>query len=158
MPGRRIKKAEGFVWIGMGIVVCLISWKFQLGSFHEPGSGFLGFIAGLFVSLVGLIMVLPRFLSKAPDPNDSSSGSSFRIASWPRLAYTMALLLVYGLLLEPLGYVITTFLVMWGLFYDRHRSNLVSSCFASLVSVGATYLVFEIWLLCQFPRGIFPWW
>src|SRR5512139_2990008 len=154
MHGRRIGKAEGFVWIGMGIVVCLISWKFELGSFHEPGSGFLGFIAGLFVSFVGLIMVLPRFLSKTSHSNGSSPDSSFRIASWSRLAYTMALLLIYGLLLEPLGYVITTFLVMWALFYDRHRSNWVSSCFASLVSVGATYLVFEIWLLCQFPRGI----
>jgi len=157
MDEKQIRKPEGFVWIGMGIVVCLISWEFQLGSFHEPGSGFLGFIAGLFVSVVGLIMVLPRFLSKISHPGGSSSGSSFRIPSWPRLAYMMALLLVYGLLLEPLGYVATTFLVMWGLFYDPQRRNWVSSCFASLVSVGTTYLVFEIWLRCQFPRGIFPW-
>jgi len=157
MDEKRIRKAEGFVWIGMGIVVCLISWECQLGSFHEPGSGFLGFIAGLFVSVVGLIMLLPHFLSKISHPIGSSSGSYFRIPSWPRLACTTALLLAYGLLLEPLGYVVTTFLVMWGLFYDPYRRNWVSSCFASIVSVGVTYLVFELWLRCQFPRGIFPW-
>jgi biotin transporter BioY len=70
----------------------------------------------------------------------------------------MALLLSYGLLLNTLGYILTTFLVMWGLFYHRDRSGWISSGLASLISVGLTYLVFQVWLRCQFPRGIFPWW
>lgn len=155
MDRRQIRKFEGFVWIGIGIGICLISWQFGPGSLAEPGSGFIGFVSGLFLVGVGVVMVLPRSLSKISPLSGSASDSPFRISSWPRLVYTVALLLAYGLLLDILGYIVTTFLVMWGLFYDRQKRNWVSSCFVSLVSVGATYLVFEVWLLCQFPRGIF---
>jgi hypothetical protein len=47
---------------------------------------------------------------------------------------------------------------MWGLFYDQEKHNWATSLMASSVTVGGTYLVFEIWLRCQLPRGIFPWW
>lgn len=156
MDRRQIRKFEGFVWVGIGIGICLISWQFGLGSLAEPGSGFIGFVSGLFLVGVGLVMVLPRSLSKISPLNGSVSDSTFSISSWPRLVYTVALLLAYGLLLDILGYIVTTFLVMWGLFYDRNKRNWVSSCFVSLISVGATYLVFKVWLLCQFPLGIFP--
>ena len=156
MFGRQIGKFEGFVWVAIGITVCLISLPFGLGSFQEPGSGFIGFVCGLFLLGVGMIMLFPRLFSKISSSSGSGSDSTFRISSWSQLAYTVALLLAYGLLLDTLGYIVTTFLVMWGLFYDRHRRNWVSSCLVSLASVGVTYLVFEVWLLCQFPRGIFP--
>jgi len=155
---KQIRKVEGFFWIGIGVLICLLAWKSKLGSFREPGPGFVALISGLFVSIVGLVMGLPEFFPKISLRNGTDFNQTFSIASWPRLIYTMVLLLSYGLLLNTLGYLLTTFLVMWGLFYDREKSRLVSSCLASLASVGVTYLVFEVWLRCQFPRGFFPWW
>jgi len=155
---KQIRKVEGFFWIGIGVLICLLAWKSKLGSFREPGPGFVALISGLFVSIVGLVMGLPEFFPKISLRNGTDFDQTFSIASWPRLIYTMVLLLSYGLLLNTLGYLLTTFLVMWGLFYDREKSRLVSSCLASLASVGVTYLVFEVWLRCQFPRGFFPWW
>lgn len=154
---KQIRKVEGSFWIGIGVLICLLAWKSKLGSFREPGPGFVAFISGLFVSMVGLVMGLSEFLSKISLRSSADSNQTFSIASWPRLIYTMMLLLSYGLLLNTLGYLLTTFLVMWGLFYDREKNRLVSSCLASLASVGGTYLVFEVWLRCQFPRGLFPW-
>jgi hypothetical protein len=154
----QIRKAEGFFWIGVGAIIGLFAWKSKLGSFHEPGPGFVAFISGLFVSVVGLAMVLSEFFSKLSLRSRGHSDQTFQIASWPRLLYTLALLLIYGLLLNSLGYILITFLVMWGLFYDFEKKRWVSSFFASIVAVAVTYLVFEIWLRCQLPRGIFPWW
>jgi hypothetical protein len=155
---KQIRKVEGFFWIGIGVLICLLAWKSKLGSFREPGPGFVAFISGLFVSMVGLVMGLSEFLSKTSLRSSTDFNQRFSIASWPRLIYTMMLLLSYGLLLNTLGYILTTFLVMWGLFYNREKNRLVSSGLASLASVGGTYLVFEVWLRCQFPRGLFPWW
>jgi hypothetical protein len=155
---KQIRKVEGFFWIGIGVIICLLAWKSKLGSFREPGPGFVAFISGLFVSMIGLVMGLSGLLSKISPRSRIDFDQTFSIASWPRLIYTMGLLLSYGLLLNTLGYILTTFLVMSGLFYDREKSRWVSSGFASLISVGVTYLVFQVWLRCQFPRGIFPWW
>jgi hypothetical protein len=154
----QIRKAEGFFWVGVGAIVGLFALKSKLGSFHEPGPGFVAFISGLFVSAVGLVMVLSEFLSKLPPRSGSDFDQTFQIASWHRLIYTFALLLIYGLLLNSLGYILITFLVMWGLFYDLEKKRWVSSFFASTLTVAVTYLVFEVWLRCQLPRGIFPWW
>ena len=155
---KQIRKVEGFFWIGIGVIICLLAWKSKLGSFLEPGPGFVAFISGFFVSTVGLVMGLSGLLSKISPPSRIDFDKTFSIASWPRLIYTMGLLLSYGLLLNTLGYILTTFLVMSGLFYDREKSRWVSNGLASLISVGVTYLVFQVWLRCQFPRGIFPWW
>ena len=155
---KQIRKVEGSFWIGMGVLICLLAWKSKIGFFREPGPGFVAFISGIFVSMIGLVMGLSELLSKISLRSSTDLNQTFSIASWPRLIYTMVLLLSYALLLNTLGYILTTFLVMWGLFYDREKSRWVSSGLASLASVGVTYLVFQVWLRCQFPRGLFPWW
>lgn len=157
MNNREIGNFEGFVWMGIGVVICLISWQTNLGSLWQPGSGFMGFISGFFILVVGLIMVFRRRLSKSPPLIGTDSNSTSHISSWSRIIYTVALLLAYAILLNTLGYIITTFLVMWGLFYHRRRGNLFLSCITSLITVVVTYVVFDVWLLVQFPRGIFPW-
>jgi len=155
---KQIRKVEGSFWIGMGVLICLLAWKSKIGSFREPGPGFVAFISGIFVSMIGLVIGLSELLSKISLRSSTDLNQTFSIASWPRLIYTIVLLLSYALLLNTLGYILTTFLVMWGLFYDREKSRWVSSGLASLISVGVTYLVFQVWLRCQFPRGLFPWW
>lgn len=155
---KQIRKVEGSFWIGMGVLICLLAWKSKIGSFREPGPGFVAFISGIFVSMIGLVIGLSELLSKISLRSSTDLNQTFSIASWPRLIYTIVLLLSYALLLNTLGYILTTFLVMWGLFYDREKSRWVSSGLASLASVGVTYLVFQVWLRCQFPRGLFPWW
>lgn len=151
------RKVEGFPWIALGTAISVLSWQSQLGSLREPGPGFIGFIAGLFVAVIGLIMVLTVFTSRGSLRGGAGTDITFPIAARPRLLYTVVLLIGYGLLLNTLGYIVTTFLVMWGLFYERGKGRLISSCFASVVTAVITYLVFDVWLRCQFPRGIFPW-
>jgi hypothetical protein len=75
-----------------------------------------------------------------------------------RRVYTLVLLVLYALLLNSVGYVITTFLVMFGLFFDPEKRRFAAPLFASLASVAVTYTLFEIWLKTQLPRGLFPWW
>ncbi len=139
-----------------GAGIGFLAWKFRVGSFQEPGPGFVAFFSGLFLLGIGLVMFFSGAFSKISDRPDF--GQVFQNISWSRLAYTMALLLGYALFLNTLGYILTTFLAMWGLFLDWKKSSLVSSCLSSLLTTAVTYLVFEVWLHCQFPRGLFPWW
>jgi len=149
---------EGVVWIGIGCIICILSLQFDLGSFRAPGPGFVAVLSGLFVSAVGLAMIIARVTSRRAALKTSNQGHPFRIGSWRRLAYSMSLLLAYIVLIEPVGFVITTFLLMFGLFFDFQKKNYGWSLFFSIATALVSYLVFEVWLRCQLPRGLFPWW
>ena len=149
---------EGLVWIGMGAIICILALRFDFGSFHAPGPGFVPVLTGLFISVIGMAMILARAASKHGTSEPPGTGHPFRIRSWPRLIYTMVLLLAYITLIEPVGFIITTFLLMLGLFLDPLKRNYAWGLFFSIVTTLMSYLVFEVWLRCQLPRGLFPWW
>jgi putative tricarboxylic transport membrane protein len=149
---------EGVVWIGIGCIICILSLRFDLGSFHQPGPGFVALLAGLFIAAVGLAMIIARAMSKRRADTASGIDHPFRVEAWRRLVYTMALLLAYVILIEPVGFMLTTFLLMFGLFFDYEEKNYIWSLFFSIATALVSYLVFEVWLRCQLPRGLFPWW
>jgi len=158
MFAREIRTLEGIFWIGIGIIICILALQFDLGSFHEPGPGFVAFLSGLFLCGIGLIMTISRTISKKRPGQVASGDHTFQIISWPRLAYTTGLLLGYTLLIEILGYILATFLLIWGMFYDWEKKNWAWSLLFSVVTALGSYIMFEVWLRCQLPRGVFPWW
>ncbi len=157
-----MKSVEGYAWIIIGVAICLYAYKMGLGSFHEPGVGFVAFVTGLFLMLMGALIALERKRDLKGNTKDEkrevrNSRASFLEGPAFKLAYAVALLLVYALLLDHLGYVLTTFLVMFGLFYDPGRRRFGLALTAAFLSAGMTYIVFEMWLHSQLPRGVFPW-
>jgi len=158
MSEKEIRAGEGIFWIGLGLIICILSWQFDLGSLVEPGPGFVAFVSGLFISGIGLAMILSRIFSKEARRSGPGVTSPFRAVAWPRLTYALVLLFAYTIFFNTLGYVLSTFLLMWTMSFDRERRNWISSLLFSLVTVIISYLIFEVWLNCQLPRGVFPWW
>lgn len=156
MITKKIRKSEGFFWLGMGIFICLLATKTHLGSFKEPGSGFIAFAAGIFLAGVGLVMIFAAVLARTAHARSGYRDflSTFGSVSWFRIFYTMGLLLGYAILLEPLGYILATLLIMWGLFYDWDKKNWFSSLLIALVTTGVFYVFFEKLLGLRFPAGI----
>lgn len=156
MLEKEIRASEGLFWISIGVIICLISCQLELGSFHQPGPGFVAFLSGLFLSGIGLMMVISKILRRS---NRGGLGSSkFRIPMWDRLLYTMGLLLLYILLIEPIGFILSTVLLMFGLLWDFKRKQLWRSLLFSIGIAVASYLIFEVWLRCQLPKGVILWW
>ena len=149
---------EGMVWILIGGAICLLSWRIGLGSFRDPGAGFVAFASGVSLVVIGVIMALQKVSLKRASDTGRGSAGFLRHPRWFRLVYTLGLLVGYGLMLNTLGYIVSTCFIMFGLFYDRGTNRFLPSVLASILTVGLTYLIFETWLRVQLPRGIFPWW
>jgi hypothetical protein len=154
---RQTGAKEGIVWMAVGVAICILSGRIGLGSFREPGAGFVAFISGVSLVVIGTIMSLSKGFSKPSSETPLASHPPPKLRN-ARLAYTLVLLVAYGLILNALGYIVTTFLVLFGLFYDRGANRLLPSALGSIFTVGLTYLIFETWLHVQLPRGILPWW
>ena len=151
-----MRKEEGssLVWLGLAVLICIGSLRLSLGSFQNPGPGFFPFIAGL---VLGTLAVTVYFQARR-------AAASARETSRPLWA-------------SPSGVkkVVLTTIALHGLC-DKHElfglpdqhvhfSHLSARTIEpqrwgmvileSLLASGISYLVFEIWLQAQLPRGIF---
>ncbi len=151
--------SEGFFWIVIGGIICVLALQYGLGSFRAPGPGFVAFLSGILIGGVGAVMILSKSISMGRAEGTARGESSgIRAVSLRPLVYTLIFLIAYAILMDPLGYIVSTFLAMFGLFFDRERKNWLWSSFFSISASLVSYLVFEVWLHCQLPRGILPWW
>jgi len=156
----QIPKREALFWMVLGAFICFLGWRIKIGNFHAPGPGFFALVAGLSLLLIGVLMLFSRTASRPQASPDSGTSSVAITEHVPvrRLLGTMALLAAYAVFLNSIGFILCTFLVMWGLFYDWGKNRLATAFLASVTTTVVTYTIFEVWLRSQLPRGMFPWW
>lgn len=116
----------------------------------------------LFPIIVSVVMMLSGGALVAADMRERAGkpGEAFSLRFvqerdvWTRIALTMVCGIVYGMVLDWLGYVIATILFMFAVtsFINvrRHLENAVISLSFSLVSFG----VFAMLLKLSLPRGL----
>lgn len=79
-------------------------------------------------------------------------------ANWPRSAIPALLVLssvfAYGFVLPWLGFLITTFLFSFLLFFYGYPRRFLLAVLGAAVTSISTVLVFEVWLKIQFPHGL----
>lgn len=139
------------VWFWVGIIIALWSLKYGLGSLSEPGIGFITFFAGSILALLAAILFLSSFRErKIPDPlRGLWIGLELK-----KVIYVLLLLAAYTILLRPLGFLLCTFILLFLLFRVKGGYTLWTVLFISFLVTASSFLVFQVWLQVQLPRGI----
>lgn len=152
---RRFQFTITLFWIGLGVFVSAYSFRLGLGTFLKPGPGLFPFSLGVSISLIALYKLVMEFLSehKKDGPLDKPQVPSDARYHIGKLAILTIILLAFALLLEPLGYIITTFLGMALLLRTTGYQKWTSIIpYAAIIS-GVTYFGFT-YLGTMFPPGI----
>ena len=133
-----------------GIFLSLMAFKLGLGAMSDPGPGFLPFYTGVIISLLSLLNLgrLTRLGRVNEDPAAISPAISCK-----RAVYVVLILFFYSILLEKLGYLITTFLAMLLLFSFYERKRWWVAAVGSIIVTVITYVVFHVLLNVQLPEG-----
>lgn len=140
-------------WLVVGGLVIYGSVRLDLGSLREPGSGFLSFLAGLFICLTaGIVFLQSLFWTKAVQPRLKDLWENLRF--W-RPAAVLLLLLVYILVLRKLGFLLTTFIIFLIVFRGVEKLSWKKSAIISLSMSVLSYLLFYHALKTILPTGIF---
>jgi len=147
---------SSLVWLGIGILFCIGGVRHEHGLFVSgiPGPGFLPFLAGIGLILLSLILLR----SAAPKKREEDGNIHIEAFlperdSRKRLLFVLSALIFYVIVLEHLGFALTTLIFMIFLLRIEPRRWLIILTIAFL-STAASYILFRILLKVQLPRGV----
>ena len=132
-------------------MTALWSLKYGFGSLSEPGVGFITFFAGAILALLSLLLFLSSFREKEKPADLLKLWTGLDVK---KVLYVLLLLVVYPVLLRPVGFPLCTFILLFLLFRVKGSYGIWTTLLASFFVTAVSYLVFQVWLQVQLPRGI----
>ena len=135
---------SGLFWLAVALFAVVQGHALKLGTLGRPGPGFFPFWGGVVLAVLSLLLLAGAIRKRA--------GSTWPAIGSPKLLVVMGALLAYVVLLEPLGFVIVTFLFLLLLLRLEGRGWVSSAGTALLGTLGA-FALFQLWLKTQLPSG-----
>ena len=133
------------VALTLGAATVYESSKLPFGTIHSPAPGFFPWWTSVLIVLLALVLMV-----QALTGSSAAGEGSGRIA---KVALLLVVLSAYTFLLDPLGYLICTFLlVLFMLRVLDPQQWTVALAMAVITAVGS-YVVFAVWLSVPLPRG-----
>jgi len=140
----------GLLLLATAIFVIGASLKMGLGDVGSPKPGFFPFLVGFLLFFLSLGIIILALKERHKDPT-FKEWSSLRVS----VLLTLAVLIVYAISLEFLGYIVGSFFLFLYLFKVPAGKKWVVSIFMAMVVVSLSYYIFGVLLQAQFPKGIF---
>ena len=143
---RRDHIAGGAV-VAAGVIVFAVSRDLPFGTLASPGAGMLPMLVIALMIVFGLILL-------------AQSGTSPPLSeiAWddlPHAAKVTAATVGAAVLYTPLGFILSTMLMLFALVYVIERRSLLAALAFSVPIPLATYAVFEYLLKTPLERGVF---
>lgn len=146
-------RLSSLCWLALGLVSMYGATRLGLGNMHEPGSGFLAFLAGIFISVLALIVFFQSFLKGRG--LQVRIGALWEGANFRRPLVIGIIVLAYILILERLGFLITSFLMLTVLMKWVEKLSWRNALLIPGLTIGVSFLLFNLFLKATLPRGIF---
>jgi putative tricarboxylic transport membrane protein len=149
-----MKKCDQWSGLFLLVVAALICWgslRMPFGSLRSPGPGFFPFWLGILLGAMSLGLVAESTLA--------GTGKEIREivqerVRWHNVFLVLIALILYGGLLDFIGFVIGTFLLMILLLrYVEPQAWRAVIGWALGGTLGA-YAIFDIWMKLRLPKGI----
>jgi len=136
--------------LGLGLLVLAVAYGWVAQQWPEPFGGAEGVGPETFPTILAVVLVAGSiYLMIKPDPD----------AEWPlgksalELVVSVVVLLVYALLLEPLGFIIATTLAVGTLSW-RMGATPTRAFVSGLLSAVLVFVLFNYGLSLSLPAGL----
>jgi putative tricarboxylic transport membrane protein len=145
---RKTYLVANLVWLSLAGAVCAESSRLRVGSFHAPGPAFLPFFAGALLGILSLISLVQTWREKERQQPGPWAGTPF-----VKLGLLLGVLFLYTALLEVLGFILGTFLLLLFLFRVVEPVGWKTVFMVTVLTMGGTYLLFGILIESTLPKG-----
>jgi putative tricarboxylic transport membrane protein len=139
-------------WFLVGTGLIYEGYHLEVGTLPEPGAGFMIFWMGIIIVGLSLLLFGACLLRPVPQPEKPLPWFG---RGWLKILVVVAALAVYAYFLLPLGFLLSTFLLMIFLFKGINPQRWLTALGGAVLSSLVVYLVFHYWLGVQLPQGLF---
>lgn len=144
-------QVSSVVFFAIGVIIVIASLPYELGGLHSPKTGFLPFVTGLAVCLLSLIGFAAATMKRMGGEKWKSILKGWR---WDKPLITMVSLVVYALILNTLGFILTTTLLVGFLLRTIIPQKWSVVISGAILTPLVTYVVFQILLKTELPMGL----
>jgi hypothetical protein len=145
---RRSHLIANLIWLALAGAVCAESLQLKVGTFHAPGPAFLPFYAGALLGILSLISLVQTWKEEKRQGDGPWGGTPF-----VRLGSLLGVLFLYTVLLEVLGFILGTFLLLLFLFRVVEPVGWKTVILVTALTMGGTYLLFGVLIESTLPKG-----
>jgi putative tricarboxylic transport membrane protein len=138
-------------WLLFAIFVVIESKRLGLGTLHEPGPGFLFFGASIALGIMSLVILIRAWMSKKAE---GTRISIFHGENIFKILLVLISVFLYAFFMETLGFIVVTLLLLIFLLGIIEKKKWGYTIFVSAAVTAVAYLIFEIWLRSQLPKGL----
>ena len=142
-------RLSGILLFFFGLYVTYEASQLPLGRLHEPDSGFFPFILALSLLCASGFVLIGAFKGGCMRERVQFGEGTGRVL------LAVAALVVYVVVLNGLGYLLSTFLIMILLLGGLERVGWRTTLWLALATVVISYFTFR-WLGVPLPPGIIP--
>jgi len=147
----RADRISGVFWLLFSVSIGIESYRLGLGNLHEPGPGFIFFWTAVAMGILSIVVFIREWFEKKTGERE---GPIFGKENILKIILVLLSLFLYAFFMEGLGFIPITLLLFIFLLGMIEKKRWVFTIFVSVAVTGISYLVFEIWLKSQLPKGI----
>lgn len=153
----RSDSITNLIVIALGLFVAYHSYAvLKLGILISPGAGFLPFLCGIALIVLGVVWRLQGWLSR---PGPKASAGEAEAASLPgtrrKLVLAFLTTTAYALLFERIGFLLSTLVFMLGWQMVVERERWLKAVIVTALCAAAMYGLFRYLLRVELPPNPF---
>ena len=138
-------------WVLLGIGICIQSIRLQLWNPSGPGSGFIPFLTGLLIGIIGFLLFLSEW-SKGSNQEEARKFWENPIAM-KRVLYLVGSLCIMAFLIPKLGFLLTSVLITILMIRVVEPKKWITVILTSIVSCLLIYFLFRSLMQIRLPKG-----
>ena len=135
----------------IGAGVCYGGYDLELGTLRDPGSGFMFFWVGILMMGLSFSILIQAMREKAKAGEMKLIWSEVQ---WKKILAVIVALFLYAYAFNTLGFIFCTTLILIFLFKAVEPQRWSVAVLGAILSTLSAYLVFQLWLGSQLPKGL----
>lgn len=147
------ERGGGLIFLAAGIYGLVFSLGLPFGRWNEPGPAVFPVILSVLLCISGAVWILR---GKTKGEAKKSAGWRQLLGRYGTAGQIVGLTGVFIFLLEPLGYLLTSILYLFCLFWSVCRYRLWVAAVCALTFGAGSWFFFEKLLTTPLPKGVLP--
>lgn len=147
---QKLQIGSAIAWLILALAIGHVAISLGTGAPNEPGSGFVFFWSGLLLGLLALILV-----ASCLRHGSAERATELPAIAWTKVSAVLTALVLYGVALEELGFVASSFLLLILLARLGGATRWLSLVAIAGAAALSTFVLFDVWLNIRLPKGIF---